>query len=555
MTLAMNTRSFIAALPVAFLSRSTLVPFLYQTRTITSLCGKKQIPQYRHVNVAGRKNFDRCAFRSFSHEQGSGISVVADESTQDPEMDTRTEEGRFTIRRVVGGSYSNPEKFSYLYRPTNGPTYFEDDGEYAEWRADDLSGIGFKVQASNDKGLDGQPRELGIPWGEGENVESEEPDIENADEVVDLYQEADEIENLTRKPDPSQGRTSTITPSERLAFQKIFSDIFARSQPLTPHGMDGLLEEEELQYLDDIKKRADKARASVDSIINLAAQSLPREEIEAAVNRYPPALRPAAARAMRLTSNYSTVSKVRGNAAAIDAEQLRKPERERVEGLMRSATTDLELWSIMQKEVFPLISKLGLEEAPEQEAPSKKKSAEASHDLKDPPQDGPQQTRVSLDSPVKEMSPLEFYGPLYPAYLLLGLRLLDRSFARSSPLTLAILPAIKSLGIISHVLGGSMQLYNELLLIHWYQHDDFKGVLRLLMEMERFGVSWDQETWDIIDYVARLQTVVERGERGIALKSLWSLPEFAPGQFKRWRNKIAQDLEKKESRDAHRLRY
>ena len=523
-----------------------MLPFLYQTRTITSLCGKAQIPQYRRINVTGRRNFSRCILRFFPEEQRSATAVTADESTPNPEMGTKSEKGSFTGRRVETGYNTNAEKSSFLFRPTNGPKYFEDLGNYAKWRVEDSDGVG----------LDDRSSELWIPWEGGENMEAEEPGMEAADEIDDLHQETDEIENLTRKSHRRQYLTSTITPSERLAFQKIFSDIFARSQPPTLYGMDGMLEEEEMKNLNDIKMRSDEARASADSIISLAAEGRPRSEIEAAVNRYPPTLRPAAARAMRLTSKKSTVYEARENAAMIDAEQLRNPERERVEGLMRSATTDLELWSIMQKEVFPLISKLGLEETPEQESPSKKKtSKKTSSDLKGPTQDNSQQTRVSLDSPVKEMSPLEFYGPLYPAYLLLGLRLLDNSFVRSSPLALAILPTIKSLGIISHVLGGSTQLYNELLNIHWYRHDDFKGVIGLLSEMEEFGVNWDQETWDIIDYIARMQRVVKRGERGRGLKALWSLPEFAPNQFMRWKNVIGHDLVKGKTRDTPRSPY
>jgi hypothetical protein len=510
---------------------------------------KKQTPRYKYIHVAGRMGFARCAIRSFSDEQRSTTSVTADESTRTLEMDAKEEGGRFTIRRVKHGL--EPEKISFSYRSTNEPTHVGDGGEYAEWQAEDSHGLLFKAQEENDHDLDGnQPGKTWIPWEESEDMEPEdmgleEPYMESADEYHSPYQENNEIENLI-KNGRHQGRTSTITPSERAAFQKIFSDIFARSRPFSPHGMDGLLEEEELQGLDLNGGRAEQARAKVNDIINVAAQNRSRKEIEATVNRYPPALRPAAARAMGLTS------KNRGPAPAyvddrlagyIQAEKLRGPERKRVESLMRSAATDLDLWAIMQEEVFSLISKLGLKEAVEEETPSKKSAKKASSDLEGLPQHNSQQTHASLDTPVDGMSPLEVYGPLYPAYLLLGLRLLDRSFARPSPLTLAVLPAIKSLGIISHVLGGSTQLYNELLLIHWYRHDDFRGVIKLLMEMEDLGLDWNADTLKTIDYIYRAQTVIRRGERGLALKALYKLPEFAAEKFLFWRNKIAQSLE------------
>ena len=337
-----------------------------------------------------------------------------------------------------------------------------------------------------------------------------------------------------------------------LAFQKIFSDIFARSRPGKSYGIDGLLDKQETaEASDETERRRERTRENLDKIVHAAIKGRSRAEIEIAVNRYPPALRAAAARAMGLPSKRDTFIEASEEARAVDEptidddrlERLRKPERDRVEGLMCSAATDFELWAVLEKEVFPLITKLGLVEAPEEETQAKNKRGKKPNlDRKDLPQTKSEQMRVRLDSPVDEISPLEFYGPLYPSYLLLGLRLLDRSFIKPSPLTLNVLPEIKSLGIISHVLGGSTQLYNELLLIHWYRYDDFRGVLNLLKEMEQFGLDWDMETWNIISDITKMQSIVQRGDRGEALKSLWALPEFAPGRFKTWKKKIAQAL-------------
>jgi hypothetical protein len=244
-------------------------------------------------------------------------------------------------------------------------------------------------------------------------------------------------------------------------------------------------------------------------------------------------------------------------------ETLRKPERDRVEGLMCAAKTDFELWAVLETEVFPLITKLGLEaglekdtlETPESPAARKggKKAKRGARDSPSLDHDGPDRTSVELDSPNAEVSPLEFYGPLYPSYLLLGLRLLDRSFAKPSALALAILPEIKSRGIISHVLGASAQLYNELLLIHWYRHDDFRGVLSLLSEMEQIGLGWEKETWDIVNDITRMQHLILRGDRGETLKALWSLPEFAPGRFKAWKIKIGRALRERDDQDVPQL--
>lgn len=569
------------------------------------------------MNLLGRRTFSRCAIRAFSdgksttheavdesplepnkdmNEESGGLKDTNKETgeSKDPNKETgeptgtnketaeskdpNVESGGFTIRRVANKVDSEPDKLSFSYRSARGSNTRRNGNEYTKRGANDMytNGTGTSFSRVNSKGHDINPTELEIPWGEAGETEVEDLDFEGfgfnepreKPNANDYHEEADEIQTVTRKSDPRQNRNSTITPLEKIAFQKIFSDIFSRAQPATPYGMDGLLDKEPMESSGEVKSRTENARESLGKIVHLATQSRPQEEIEAAVNRYPPTLRPAAARAMGLTSQRPQSVKVKAETEAQEEnatiepsvdddklEMLRKPERDRVEGLMRSATTDFELWTIMQKEVFPLISKLGLEEAPEEEeAPLKKKRGKKTSQ-KGPAQDNLRQAPLALVSPVEEMSPLEFYGPLYPSYLLLGLRLLDRSFDRPSPLTLSILPEIKSLGIISHVLGGPTQLYNELLLIHWYRYDDFRGVLRLLNEMEQFGLNWDRETWDIVDNITRLQKAVRDGDRGVALKALWTLPEFAPGRFKPWKNKIEQTLAEGRPQDVRQLSY
>ena len=477
----------------------------------------------------------------------------------------------FTIRKTTNTYDPEPERFSFSYHSVKSPSNLQDeDNGHATWRAGTtngpeeeagLRGSVVRRTLSRTKSRDANertdrgvlPDELGIPWGEAEEMEFEAFGSDGIPEEVDnFYHERDEIDNLTNKSDPRRDRTSTITPSEKLAFQKIFSDIFARSRPGKSYGIDGLLDKQETaEASDETERRRERTRENLDKIVHAAIKGRSRAEIEIAVNRYPPALRAAAARAMGLPSKRDTFIEASEEARAVDEptidddrlERLRKPERDRVEGLMCSAATDFELWAVLEKEVFPLITKLGLVEAPEEETQAKNKRGKKPNlDRKDLPQTKSEQMRVRLDSPVDEISPLEFYGPLYPSYLLLGLRLLDRSFIKPSPLTLNVLPEIKSLGIISHVLGGSTQLYNELLLIHWYRYDDFRGVLNLLKEMEQFGLDWDMETWNIISDITKMQSIVQRGDRGEALKSLWALPEFAPGRFKTWKKKIAQAL-------------
>jgi Mtf2 family len=397
---------------------------------------------------------------------------------------------------------------------------------------------------------------------EPDNVEDLEGNVFAMPETIDFDEDIDddlpgkdEIQELT---DTHQNRGSTITIAERHAFQKIFSDIFENSQRLSSN-------KEALFSTDNIEMDAGpgnqhKAKSKLDNILTNAMRrerAGTREAAEAAVERYPPALRAAAARAMGLIddeANYEEATSREGKLLDTEElEALREPERARVEGLMKNAKSDFELWEIMEKEVFTLIARLGLEDAPRaQDAAvpqraNKKKGRKKSTIEAVSEEEAPSKPKQSLVSePDNGVSPLSLYGPLYPSYLLLGLRLFDRGFTKPSPLALSILPRIKSLGFISHVLGASTQFYNELLRIYRYRQDDFRGMFNLLTEMEHSALEVDEETLEIVLDVMRTQFSVRRGEKGSAIRALWSMPEFMPNKFRVWRDSIQCTIDERE---------
>jgi hypothetical protein len=386
-------------------------------------------------------------------------------------------------------------------------------------------------------------------------------DIAFEEEVVDedLLSENNEIYQLT---DTRGDRESTITPSERHAFQKIFSDIFERhkrsgsdleSSP-TDAPEPGVFRHGSAQQAES--KLADIFNGTVDY------DPMSRDQKEEAVNRYPPALRSAAARAIGLDVDANEVeseewSDEKDRAQEIEKlEAIREPERKRVEDMMKAAQSDFELWGIMEKEVFSLIPKMGLEELPavvEQPPPSKtKKSGKKTRASKAKPENGESQQITPIDTTDESgVSALSLYGPLYPSYLLLGLRLLDRSFARPSLLALSLLPKIKSMGFISHVLGASTQFYNELIRIYRYRHDDFTGISNLLLEMENAALEMDEETLEVVFDIVRTQQSVERGDKGSAVKALWRSSNFAPDKLRAWKSKIERAISERESNAGH----
>lgn len=356
------------------------------------------------------------------------------------------------------------------------------------------------------------------------------------------------------KPTMLPARESTITMAERHAFERIFADIMARSKstksrlapgstpsPATPTWQSpgqGKIKESVNSIMD--RALEDRSARKANSF-TWPPKTKTQEELRADVHKYPIPLRAAAAKALGLVSGRSIELLEDEKTSNVDQlENIRQPERERVESLMRAAKTDIELWQVMEKEAFALVDKLGLKEKPKAQEENKKtrrknRTLEESKNTTTPTQGG--------DQPLD----LTIYGPLYPSHVLLGLRLLDRSFAKPSPLVLNVLPRIKSLGIVSQVLGASTALYNELLRIHWFRYDDFLGAIRLLSEMDQAGLEFDEETLSVVNEITQMQIRVRRGDKGRVLQALWSMPEFAPGKFKVWGDKIQASLDERKT--------
>lgn len=169
-----------------------------------------------------------------------------------------------------------------------------------------------------------------------------------------------------------------------------------------------------------------------------------------------------------LNSGDSTTSAVIEEESKEVAEMRRAHESATVEK-MDAAQTDIELWRVLETEVFILVKS-----------------------LKD--------KMRNKDDTVFPASVL--LSKNYSHYCLTALRLLRRKFP-TSQFALSLLPAIKKLGPVSYVLGASSSLYNELLLLNWTQYTDLDGMSELLEEMRKQGVEVDGDTIKILHAVAR----------------------------------------------------
>ncbi|OLN91656.1 hypothetical protein CCHL11_06671 [Colletotrichum chlorophyti] len=312
---------------------------------------------------------------------------------------------------------------------------------------------------------------------------------------------AEERADIPSGPDASE--KSTITPTERHIFRNIFTDIAKRGQSPGQAPPSGLPQD---------------ARASLETS-ELGSR-------DAILSKYPPALRRAAEVALGMRDaqgdtppsmspisfkpeedieaseqEAARLTKIAEQEAA--RERFRTQEVARLQALLDQCNTDVEVWNVLENEVFSMVEKLGIAvEKPQTDKNGGKK--------------GKAENVLDMDS----------YGPLYSLHLLQGLKTLDQAFTRPSPLALSILPRIKELGLASYVLGVSTPLYNELASIFWYRHGDTNAVLAVLDDMQFAGLFYDHETLRLVDTIELALDSFRNGELGVFSKTMVTMPAY-----------------------------
>ncbi|KAI1742833.1 hypothetical protein F4680DRAFT_411836 [Xylaria scruposa] len=350
----------------------------------------------------------------------------------------------------------------------------------------------------------------------------------------------------------------TITPSERQIFERIFADIEARGlKPAVKDDgapVDSTVTWPTRPITQQAAFDAGQARpATVTAPADLSGAAKDRAKV---LLRFPPPLRGAAEKAFNTISQqakstqYDTTA-VKGDefindewqapahtpARTIELEAQRSSERTRIEGLITSATSDFELWDVLEREVFTMPARLGIvkSSARSDEAETSPIVTERDH------------SSTGDDPGDSQKLNLYVHGPLYPAYLLLALRRLDTAFSAPSSLVFSILPRIKELGLESYVLGASTPFFNELLTIYWTRRGDLSGVLNLLQEMRHCGLYFDTRTSNILEQVdqavSRLASGRERSGFGQALMLMPEYEHSQRDQIRHWHKEVGLSVQ------------
>lgn len=414
-------------------------------------------------------------------------------------------------------------------------------------------------------------------------------------------------------PDPlddAEPRSGTITPTEREAFERIFKEIADRGTnpvTLTKARQSKQEEEKTSEGPSFLKALQQDANFNVNTIMQDAAEKYthtepgirgldplsPLEatysasEREKALLRFPPSLRRAARFAfgsMDYTDDVTVtteggaketlglddgkqhqddedpvdVVQSKGRLAkTVELEAQRREQRLRVLAMMEAASTDFELWDIMEMEVFPLVDKLGIAEVPQSLPPQPtkppkptkaKRSRRKKVEVESQPETQEVEQAQQEPTPKATLS-MDIYGPIYPMLVLDGLRLLDSKFSRPSPLTLSLLPRIKQLGLASYVLGVSTSFYNRLMSTMWRGFGDAAGVVALLEEMRHAGLYFDKETKAIVNGIQAVFSVrAARGDYGEFPRRLMGMPEYEPivaMRLSHWSNQINRSIKER----------
>ncbi|KAF2711520.1 hypothetical protein K504DRAFT_465273 [Pleomassaria siparia CBS 279.74] len=363
-------------------------------------------------------------------------------------------------------------------------------------------------------------------------------------------------------------RQTTITGSERAAFEKLYKTMNAQKPPRNDlphaHELDQIADE---WYEEDEDKQDD---ASLDSLFDKVLAGVPAPGQIKRRKKYDNLETLASS---VLDSHLREERKRAREAASVEAEKtkaIRAEERARVTALMEQAQTDREVWEILEREVLGVIRQLDLDGtkkmAEEQVVPAspstkkRKQGKTATAEIVTPKtlaELKPNLKSKSISNTESETEPKPEPTPPtslttttstphsrnlfanFPFHLYSCAHIL-RSTYPSSPLPFSILPTIKSLGRSPFALGASTSLYNLLIRTSWYQYSSYAYVDELLHDMQNAGIEFDMNTLHLLDGILSEFKNARKGEMGFHVKTVWGTEWFcdAARRLGKWRDVV-----------------
>ncbi len=372
------------------------------------------------------------------------------------------------------------------------------------------------------------------------------------------------FENL----DPQSSKRSTITKTEKAVFDRIFKDL-SQNPPSSPSSQQGA-EAEDIDAEAEASPEVDNLESSfnlnedLNAIFDAAIRELRRREEAATLastHKHHPqydylnqerAIDSVIAtdagwrtfkRPLRMSmgSSITLSSGIVTKSTQLRLAKAAEKHKNAVSRLFERASTDVEIWGVLEGEVFSMVRELS--EKIEEDKSARRKEIEVEEAKErskkmvgEGEEMGKHLVKKKRESKVEREEIIErevsmalatnelFYilQENYAEYLLRALRLL-RSHHPTSNYALYLLPTIKRLGPISYVLGTSPGLYNELLFLKWTEYSDLHGMADLLQEMMDKGIETNSVTMVLLARLRRLRRYGRIGKMGPVVQHFWHM--------------------------------
>ncbi|KAL8942722.1 MAG: hypothetical protein Q9211_001275 [Gyalolechia sp. 1 TL-2023] len=304
-------------------------------------------------------------------------------------------------------------------------------------------------------------------------------------------------------------RASTITASESAIFERIFNEISSDA------AKKAIKEEDDF----DDDGPIDTAYDDLNAVFEEALQSLKRRnedmmDMQASEKqsvtswmRYRTAIAPSRPRPI------FKLADIRGDENLKRIQKSVEEHKRKVQHMLDEARTDVEIWKVLDMEVFSLIHQYealrkevegrGLAIKPRRRKASVSKSDQAGAG-------GAEKQEPAAKTSAREAEFRAIISSNYGDYCLAAMRRLRSEFPMS-PYCMNMLPAVKRLGPISTVLAASVELYNETLFLQWKEYSDLHGMADLILEMGHQSIESNEVTLKILKMVqyARRTAITE----------------------------------------------
>ncbi|GAB7357119.1 hypothetical protein MBLNU459_g7920t1 [Dothideomycetes sp. NU459] len=268
---------------------------------------------------------------------------------------------------------------------------------------------------------------------------------------------------------------------------------------------------------------------SLDDVLNEAIANVKAESPSGNVEAEPLVAQGTGAERPDAHSRVQRKPRKDGKNARVDLNQIRQDEIVRIDTLMKNASTDLELWKVLQKEVLDPVRALKLDDD--------------THIKSDGTGDG----RRTHAKPVNR----ETVMPIFPVLLTRASENLGTVFPASS-LVFSIIPEIQRMGPSAYALGASARLFNHSMALSFQKYTDPDAVIELLEEMEKQFIEPSRATLRLLSNIMFTRKKVRSGVYGDAVKMLWETERFKKplNALSEWKSKVENTIQEQEIRAA-----